>query len=208
MTPRASLSGTMDDANGQSFAAESLVRGAVLALPTDTLYGFSAAISRDDAVRRIASIKHAPDDRRFIMLADTIAMVEDYVASFGCSSREEMEARWPAPLTVILPSGPKCPAWVGPTVAIRVPAWNPLRAVIARVGEPVVSTSVNRTGGSPLNDAQTILREFGEEIDAVFERSGSGGEASTIVDLCGKSPRVIRAGAYAWDGKGGTKPSK
>lgn len=206
MTPRASLAGTMDDANGQSFAAESLVRGAVLALPTDTLYGFSAAISRGDAVRRIASIKHTPDDRRFIMLADSIAMVEDYVASFGCSSREEMQARWPAPLTVILPSGPTCPAWVGPTVAIRIPAWEPLRAVIARVGEPVVSTSVNRTGSSPLDDAQAILREFADEIDAVFERSGNGGEPSTIVDLCGKSARVVRAGAYAWEGKG--KPSK
>jgi len=208
MTARASLSGAIDDASGQSLAAESLVRGAVLALPTDTLYGLSAAISQEGAVRRIASIKQAPDDRRFIMLASDIDMVERYVASFGCLSRDQLAARWPAPLTVILPSGPECPAWVGPTVAIRVPAWEPLRAVIERVGEPVVSTSVNRTGQSPLDEAHAIAREFGEEIDAVFERSGSGGGASTIVDLCGKSPRVIRRGAYAWDAKGGVKPSK
>jgi len=208
MTPRATLTGTIDDASGQSLAAESLVRGAVLALPTDTLYGLSAAISHDGAVRRIASIKQAPDDRRFIMLASDIDMAERYVASFGCSSREQLAEKWPAPLTVILPSGPQCPAWVGPTVAIRLPAWEPLRAVIERVGEPIVSTSVNRTGEEALDDAQAILREFGEEIDAVFERRESGGGVSTIVDLCGKSPRVVRAGAYAWDAKGGAKPSK
>jgi L-threonylcarbamoyladenylate synthase len=159
-------------------------------------------------VRRIAAIKRAPDDRRFIVLAASVDMVADYVASFGCSSRDEMARRWPAPLTVILPSGPKCPAWVGPTVAIRVPAYDALRAIIERVGEPVVSTSVNRTGESAVNDAPTIVREFAEEIDAVFERGGDGGDASTIVDLCGKTPRVVRPGAYPWDGKGGAKPSK
>ena len=93
-------------------------------------------------------------------------------------------------------------------MAIRLPAWEPLRAVIERVGEPIVSTSVNRTGQEALDDAPAILREFGEEIDAVFERRGSAGGISTIVDLCGKSPRVVRAGAYPWDTKGGVKPSK
>ncbi len=208
MTPRASLAGFIDDSRGQNFAADSLIRGAVVALPTDTLYGFSAALSQEASVRRIASIKQTPDDRRFIVLASSIDMVGGYVASFGCSSREAMAAKWPAPLTVILPAGPQCPAWVGPTLALRVPAWDPLRALIERVGEPIVSTSVNRTGQLPLDEANVILREFGEEIDAVFERRELGGGASTIVDLCGKTPRVVRAGSYAWDATGRGKPSK
>ncbi len=208
MTPRASLAGVVDDPRGQSLAAEALVRGAVVALPTDTLYGFSAVLTHEAAVRRIASIKRTPEDRRFIVLAASIEMVAKYVASFGCTTREELAARWPAPFTAILPTGPSCPAWVGPTVAIRVPAWEPLRALVARVGEPIVSTSVNRTGEPPLDDAHAILREFGEDIDAVFERTRAGGAASTVVDFCGKSPRVVRAGSYAWDATGGGKPSK
>jgi len=208
MTPRASLQGGVDDPRGQALAAEALLHGAVLALPTDTLYGFSAALSQDAAVRRIASIKRAPEDRRFIMLASSVDMVADYVASFGCATRNELARRWPAPFTAILPSGPRFPAWVGPTVAVRVPAWDPLRALIARVGEPIVSTSANRTGAPPLDDAHAILREFGDEIDAVFERAGDGGPASTLVDFCGSAPRVIRAGSYAWEATGGAKPSK
>jgi L-threonylcarbamoyladenylate synthase len=208
MTPRASLAGFIDEPGGQAFAAEALMTGAVIVLPTDTLYGFSAALSQEAAVRRVASIKKTPDDRRFIVLASSIDMVEEYVASFGCSSRDTLASIWPAPLTVILPTGPDCPAWVGPTVAFRVPAWDSLRALVARVGEPVLSTSVNRTGQAPLDDASAILREFGEEVDAVFERKETGGGASTIVDLCGKSPRVVRAGIYAWDATGRGKPSK
>jgi L-threonylcarbamoyladenylate synthase len=208
MTPRASLAGFIDDPRAQVLAAEALVRGAVVVLPTDTLYGLSAVLSQEAAVRRIASIKQAPQERRFIVLASSIDMVERYVASFGCATREALATRWPASFTVILPSGRTCPAWVGPTVAMRVPAFEPIRALIERVGEPIVSTSVNRTGQAPLDDAHAILREFGNDVDAVFERRGGGGEASTIVDLCGKTPRVIRAGSYAWDATGGGKPSK
>jgi L-threonylcarbamoyladenylate synthase len=208
MTPRASLSGGIDDARGQALAAESILHGAVIALPTDTLYGFSAALSQEAAVRRIAAIKRAPEERRFIVLASSADMVAKYVASFGCTTRDALAARWPASFTAILPSGPACPAWVGPTVAMRVPAWEPLRLLVARVGEPVVSTSANRTGAPPLDDAHAILREFGEDIDAVFERIGAGGAASTIVDFCGVTPRVVRAGSYAWDATGAGKPSK
>jgi L-threonylcarbamoyladenylate synthase len=206
MNTHASLEGVIDDPHTRSRAGEALVRGAVLVLPTDTLYGLSAVLSNEPAVRRIASIKRAASDRRFIILVSSIEMAAEYVASFGCLSKEELGARWPAPFTAILPAGAACPAWVGPTVAMRVPAWKPLRALIAAVGEPIVSTSVNRMGETPLDDAREILREFGDEIDAVFERDGPGGPASTIVDLCGKTPRVVRAGSYEWDGDG--KPSK
>jgi L-threonylcarbamoyladenylate synthase len=208
MTPRAALAGVLDDPRAQALASDALVRGAVIVIPTDTLYGLSAALSWEDAVRRIAAIKQAPNDRRFIILASSIDMVEDYVGSFGCATRASLAALWPASFSAVLPSGAKCPAWVGPTVAIRIPAHAPLCAVIERVGEPIVSTSVNRTGMPPLDDAQAILREFGEEVDAVFERQGPGGGPSTIVDLCGKTPRVVRGGSYTWDAAGGAKPSK
>jgi tRNA A37 threonylcarbamoyladenosine synthetase subunit TsaC/SUA5/YrdC len=76
------------------------------------------------------------------------------------------------------------------------------------VGEPIVSTSVNRAGAPPCDDARIILREFGDEIDAVFEREGDGGPVSTIVDLCGPKARIVRAGGYAWEGTAEGKPSK
>jgi L-threonylcarbamoyladenylate synthase len=206
MSVRASLEGAIDDARTRRRAGDALAHGAVIVIATDTLYGLSAALSHEPAVRRIASIKRAASDRRFIILVSSIDMATKYVASFGCSTRDDLAARWPAPFTAILPAGAACPAWVGPTVAIRVPAWEPLRELIAVVGEPIVSTSVNRIGEIPLDEAREILREFGEEIDAVFERNGPGGPASTIVDLCGKTPRVVRAGSYEWEGDG--KPAK
>jgi L-threonylcarbamoyladenylate synthase len=208
MTHDASIAGVIDDPRTLDLARETLARGGVVVLPTDTLYGFSAKLSAEEAVHRISAIKHAPNDRRYIVLASSIEMVERCVQSWGCVTRESLAKRWPAPLSVILPSGPSLPAWIGPTVAVRVPALEPLRELIAALDEPIVSTSVNRSGQEPLHDAHEIRREFSSEVDLIVTGEVPGAVSSTLVDLCGASPRVVREGAYAWASAGAGKPSK
>jgi L-threonylcarbamoyladenylate synthase len=208
MTHDASIAGLIDDPRTLDLARATLARGGVVVLPTDTLYGFSAKLSAEDAVHRISAIKRAPNDRRYIVLASSIEMVERCVQSWGCVTRESLARRWPAPLSVILPSGPSLPAWVGPTVAVRIPALEPLRALIAALDEPVVSTSANRSGQEPLHDAHEIRREFSSEVDLIVTGEVPGAVSSTLVDLCGASPRVVREGAYAWASAGAGKPSK
>jgi L-threonylcarbamoyladenylate synthase len=209
MSHDASIVGALDDPRTADLVHETLARGGVAVLPTDTLYGFSARLSAEDAIRRISALKHAPNDRRYILLASSIDMVDRFVRSYGCVTRDLLASKWPAPLSVIVPSGPACPAWVGPTVAVRVPALAPLRALIERLGEPVVSTSVNRSGGEPLGDLHAIRSEFGADVDIMVSGPESGPVASTIVDLCGSSPKIVRDGDYAWTAATGAgKPSK
>jgi tRNA threonylcarbamoyl adenosine modification protein (Sua5/YciO/YrdC/YwlC family) len=209
MPDAAVIVGPIADAPNADIAFDVLARGGVAVLPTDTLYGLSARLTSEEGVRRISAIKRAPNDRRYILLASSVDMVQRFVRSFGCASREALAAAWPAPLSVILPAGPACPAWVGPTVAIRVPAHAPLRALIERLGEPIVSTSVNRTGAAPLDDPHAVRREMGREVDLIVTGDGADHRASTIVDLSGKAPRLVRRGGYAWDAAAGdAKPSK
>jgi len=208
MTHDASIAGVLEDKRTAELALETLTRGGIAVLPTDTLYGLSAKLSSEEGVRRISAIKRAPNDRRYIVLASSIDMVDGVVQSYGCGAREELASIWPAPLSVIVPAGASCPAWVGPTVAIRVPAFDPLRALIERLGEPIVSTSVNRTGQSPLQDVHDIRRELSDEVDLIVMGEPHDHAASTIVDLCGKSPRLVRRGSYAWAGSGEGNPSK
>ena len=208
MTHDASIAGVIEDPRTLDLAREWLVKGGVVVLPTDTLHGFSAKLSAEDAIRRISALKHSPAEHRYILLASSIEMADRYVQSYGCASRESMAERWPSPLSVIVPSGPDLPAWVGPTVAVRVPALEPLRRLIEQVGEPIVSSSVNRAGAEPLNDAHDIRKEFSAEVDLIVTGNVPGGASSTLVDLCGKTPRVIREGAYTWAAVGAGKPSK
>ncbi|HEX5133589.1 MAG TPA: L-threonylcarbamoyladenylate synthase [Candidatus Krumholzibacteria bacterium] len=209
MTHDASIAGAIDDPGAADVLHAVLAHGGVAVVPTDTLYGLSCVISSEEGVRRISAIKRAPNDRRYILLASSLEMVERYVASFGCGSRALLEAAWPAPLSVILPSGAACPAWAGPTVAVRIPALEPLCELIERLGEPIVSTSVNRTGTAPMTDAHEIRSELRGEVDLIVTGPVDGRTASTIVDLSGEEPRVLRDGSYDWDALAGdAKPSK
>lgn len=208
MNHDATIVGVIDDSRNADVAYHVLARGGVAVLPTDTLYGLSARILSEEGVHRISAIKGAPNDRRYILLASSIAMADGFVRSYGCVERAILAAAWPAPLSVIVPAGPACPAWVGPTVAIRVPALAPLRALIERLGEPIVSTSVNRTGSAALDDPHDIRHEIGKEVDLIVTGAGVNHAASTIVDLSGKTPRVVRRGSYDWAAAGDAKPSK
>jgi tRNA threonylcarbamoyl adenosine modification protein (Sua5/YciO/YrdC/YwlC family) len=180
-------------------AREVLAAGGVVVLPTDTLYGLSAAVSSGQAVRRIAAIKGAANRTQFLLLADSVGMVETFVRSFGCVDRARLERIWPAPVTVILPAGDRCPAWLGETVAFRVPDHAMLRDIIRHLGEPIVSTSINRTGESPMLDLGKIGDRFGDLVDLVVAGDVNSELASTIVDLTGESPEVVRRGDYEWE---------
>lgn len=189
------------DDKTQRDALELLKNGGIVVLPTDTLYGFSAALSSQHAVRRISEIKgHSSGGKQFIVLASSIDMVGRYTWSFGCAGRDTLARIWPAPLTAVLPAGETCPEWMGDTIAFRVPALEALRRLIARLGEPVVSTSVNRSGSPPLDTLGEINRRFGDAVDMIVGAPPIHRRVvSTIVDLTGDRPAVLREGAYDWE---------
>lgn len=180
-----------------------LSKGGVVVVPTDTLYGLSASMSNRRGYERIVSIKRCGTDRPFLYLASDAGMIERYIDGWGCVSRRQLEAVWPAPLTAVFRSGGRCPGWVGETTALRVPRHAVLRGVIGALGEPILSTSVNETGEPPVNDVDVIEDRFGAVVDLVVDAGAlPGGIPSTLVDFTGEEPVVLRAGGYDWDGAG------
>ena len=132
-------------------------------------------------------------------VAASVEMVEDYIASWGCTTKAQMAKVWPAAVTAVFAAADRCPPHVGDTIALRVPDYEPARRVIEAVGGPIVSTSVNRTHEPPETDVGRIDKEFGMEIDAIVVADPPiAYEASTLVDLMGDKPRVLRQGRYAW----------
>lgn len=171
----------------------------VVVLPTDTIYGFSAALSSREGFDRVVAAKQCGGGRRFVHLASSIEMVSRFIGGWGSGSEAELRNIWPASLTVVLPSGPEVPNWVGETIALRVPDRSDLRALIEAVGQPILSTSVNSAGETPRLTADSIEDAFGDRIDLIVVGDSDDDAApSTIVDLTGDKPRVVRQGAYAW----------
>ena len=178
-------------------AAGILRSGGVAVLPTDTIYGFHCACSSREAIDRIIRLKGRRKSAGLILLASSPGMAEKLVSKWPPGAEKGLRTVWPAPVTAILPASEDLPVVLRPKgkVAVRVPDMPELLRLIRRAGEPLVSTSVNRTGEPPLNSMAAILREF-SGLDAYLGRIRPGGRApSTIVDLTGKRPEIVRQGA-------------
>jgi tRNA threonylcarbamoyl adenosine modification protein (Sua5/YciO/YrdC/YwlC family) len=190
----------MQDEGMREKVVDVLLRGGVAILPTDTLYGFSASMSCQSGVRRILTIKGNGEERKFLFLASDLSMVESYIGSWGCAERDLIDEIWPAPLTAIFQSSKSCPHWVGDTIALRIPNFPQLIEIIHKLGEPIVSTSVNRTGEPPLESMQLIEKRYGDKVDLILiDDEVTWSRSSTIVDFTGRIPMLIREGSYPWE---------
>lgn len=189
---------SIDDRDAIRCVVDVLRNAGVVALPTDTLYGFSVPLASELAYKRLVRAKGYDNDHRFLCLAASIDMVERFVDAWGCTTRRELASAWPAPLTAILPAAKNFPRWAGDTIACRVPDHDWLRNVIADFGEPILSTSINRKGEPPLYEAESVEASFADEIDLLVIGAAAGRSASTVVDFTGVAPVVVRPGAFSW----------
>jgi L-threonylcarbamoyladenylate synthase len=170
--------------------------GGVAVLPTDTVYGFHCIVDSHESVERIRSIKGRAGRAGFIMLASSISMTDRYISRWPFRSRNILEGLWPAEVTALLPAGGKVPSFLKPKdiVAVRVPRLRELTTLIERIGSPIVSTSVNITGGEPMRRIGEIKRIF-PGLDAYIARRGRcPAFPSAIVDFTVEEPVLVRKG--------------
>jgi L-threonylcarbamoyladenylate synthase len=177
------------DTAGLARAAALLRAGQVIAIPTDTVYGL-AALARDAAARaRIHEIKGRSLDQPLILMAGEVAQFERWV-EVSERARELMDRFWPGPLTLILPA--RQPAERA-SIGVRIPAHPAALALLTRIGEGLATTSANRSGEAPALTAAGAAALDG--VAAVLDGGAApGGRASTVLDLSGEIPRLVREG--------------
>jgi tRNA threonylcarbamoyl adenosine modification protein (Sua5/YciO/YrdC/YwlC family) len=192
------LTGHLEGRNTAAVAGR-LRAGGVAVLPTDTIYGFHCVCSSVSSIDRIRKIKGRSRSAGFILLASTIEMADTLVSKWPPGVREAIDSLWPAPVTAILPASKKIAPALRPGggVAVRIPAMPSLLRLIEMTGEPLLSTSVNRSGSPPMNRIGEIEAAF-PGLEAYMSRRGGGGRIpSTVVDLKGRRPRLLRSGRDA-----------
>jgi L-threonylcarbamoyladenylate synthase len=176
-------------ASGVARAAALIRSGEVIAFPTDTVYGLAALASDAAARRRIYEIKGRSLDQPLILMAAGAPAFELWV-EIDARARGLMERFWPGPLTLVLPAPA---AGFGATQSLRIPAHPAALLLLETVGDVLATTSCNRTGEAPALSAADAKGLPG--LAAVLDGGPSpGGQASTLLDLTGKEPRILRPG--------------
>ena len=167
-------------------AAELLVRGRLVAIPTETVYGLAANAFNAEAIERIFVAKHRPHWDPLIVHVSDEAMLQRVAAHIPVAARSLMEAFWPGPLTLLLPKQPALPqtATAGrELVGVRMPAHPVALALIRAAGVPLAAPSANRFGHISPTTAQHVLADLDGRIDAVLDAGPcSIGVESTVLD--------------------------
>jgi len=182
-------------------AVDTLKQGGVVGIPTDTLYGLAACVFDLDAVQRVFELKGRPANMPIpILLADT-SDLESCVKETPDAAFDLADRFWPGALTLVLKKSAAIPDIIsagGDTVAVRVPNHPVPRQLVKGLGAPVTGTSANRSGQPGLTGATAVREIFGEELELVIDAGEiTGGVASTVLDLSGGVPVLLRQGAVS-----------
>jgi tRNA threonylcarbamoyl adenosine modification protein (Sua5/YciO/YrdC/YwlC family) len=183
-------------------AADSVTAGELVVLPTDTVYGLGADAFQPAAVADLLSAKGRGRDFPVPVLVGSWATIDGLVSEVDQRTRDLIEAFWPGGLTLVVRHAPSLSWDLGDakgTVAVRMPL-HPVAIELLETTGPMAVSSANRHGEPPAQTAAEARRQLGEHV-AVYLEDGQvrGGVASTIVDVTGERPRVLRLGALDLD---------
>jgi L-threonylcarbamoyladenylate synthase len=188
-------------------AAAALRDGALVAFPTETVYGLGADATNARAVAMLFEAKGRPRFNPLIVHVPTL----EAAAELGTMTEDAARlarAFWPGPLTLVLPKRPGCPvadlATAGlDTVAVRVPAHSVALALLRAAKVPVAAPSANRSGHVSPTRAEHVAADLGEQVAVILDGGAAPiGLESTVVDMSGAEPVLLRLGAASRDAIG------
>ena len=184
-------------------AAMLLGQGELVAFPTETVYGLGANALSEEAVAKIFLAKERPADNPLIVHIAKLEELRLVARSWPQLAETLITHFWPGPLTLVLPRKPELASNVSAgldTVAVRMPK-HPIALQLLRItGLPIAAPSANRSGRPSPTTAEHVLQDMNEAIAAVIDGgSTSEGVESTVLDLSGERPAILRPGSVTRD---------
>lgn len=178
-------------------AVEVLKSGGVIIYPTDTFYGLGCNLFNRDGIDQLISIKQEGDTKLFSFICSGLRDISTY-AKVSDYAYKSMKKLLPGPYTFILPAAKIVPKKLWDkrkTVGIRVPDHPVTLQIVELLGNPIVSTSVSNRKGEILFDPFEIKNIFNSTVDLMLASGNIAHEPSSIIDLSGNEPEIIREGA-------------
>lgn len=178
-------------------AVEVLERGGIIIYPTDTVYGIGCDLFNKKAIERIYQLKGKERKKPLSFIVPNLKDISTYAMVSDFSYRI-LRRLLPGPYTFVLPATRMVPKRIAKvnkkTIGIRIPDNKICQMLLAEFPNPIISTSANLSGTEILNDPIEIEAELGKLVDLILDCGRLGLEASTVVDLTEKKPKILRRG--------------
>ena len=182
-------------------AAQWILQGKVIAYPTETFYGLGADALDVEALQKIFKVKERERDKPLLLLVSDRTWLPGLVKNIPRRAGPLMERFWPGPLTLVFEASPHLPPLLTANtgkIGLRISSHPVARALVRIVGRAITATSANVSGQPGASEAGEVLRSLGKRVGVILDGGKTpGGLGSTVVDVSGVSPRIIRQGALA-----------
>lgn len=178
-------------------AVDVLKSGGIIIFPTDTYYGLGCDIFNKEGIEQIFQIKNEIDNKLLSFICSDLKDISQY-AKVSDYAYRTMKRLLPGPYTFILPAARIVPKKLWSkrkTVGIRVPDHSVTIEIVKLLGNPIVSTSTTTRKGDPLIDPFEIKNIFNSQVDLMLASTNISFQPSSVIDLSGEEPEVIREGA-------------
>lgn len=200
MTGLIDAHGDPPPAEAVAVAVDALRQGDIIGIPTDTVYGLAADPWHSGASDRLFLVKGRPRSVELPVFVGGREQAVDLTEALPDVAERLMALFWPGPLTIVLPRRVDLEADLGEddaTIGLRCPD-HPVPLALCREFGPYATTSANRHGQPPITEAETMAKDL-PGVELVLDAGMCCGEPSTVVDATGEVPKLLRAGAIAWE---------
>ena len=179
--------------------ADIIRAGGVIAYPTDSCYALGCQLGNTDGIMRIRSIRQLDDRHHLTLVCRDFAQLGQFVYVANRVFRA-IKAATPGSYTFILPATKEVPRMLQhpgkKTVGVRIPRHVVTRALLAELGEPLVSSTLLLPGqDEPMTQGWQIAEQIGHDVDAVIDSGDCGTEPTTVIDFSQNTPEILRRGA-------------
>ena len=185
---------------------EALRNGRIVAYPTETFYGIGVKFDLEDSLKKLYDIKKRARDKAMPLIFGDKRLLPLVARSANQNTLLLMENFWPGPLTLILRSRKNISGYITAgtgKVAVRIPGKSFALCLAQKADFFITATSANPSGMIPAQDAEAVVRYFGDNIDIVIDGGPTpGGLPSTIMDVTGRKVRILREGAISRESLG------
>lgn len=187
-------------ATGVAAAVDAVRGGRLVVLPTDTLYGIGCDAFNNDAVASLLAAKHRGPDMPVPVLVGSWDTIQGLVREYSPQAKALVEAFWPGGLSIVVPQAASLPWNLGDTrgtVMLRMPL-HPVAIELLRETGPMAVSSANISGQQPPTTVAEAEQQLGSAVSVYLDGGTTPvGEPSSIVDLSGRTPRILREGAIS-----------
>ncbi len=191
------------DPEGIKKAREIILNGGIIAFPTETFYGLAADAFNEQALRRIFEIKGREEIKPLLLLLAEVSWIAPLVKRIPPLAQKLMDKFWPGPLTLVFAAQMHLsPLITGNTgkVGLRISSNSLTQKLVQTIGKPITGTSANLSGKPSPSTAEEVINTLGNKVEAILDGGKTaGGLGSTVLDISGPSPLIIREGAIPFN---------